>query len=178
MSGYGARWSLEHGAAWNLAPLPTSHNRSQPNRRGRLWSPAVKTLHTAYRVSERERSMDFYRKLGFREIGQVTFADGSALVMLNLPGDGEVVTLELVHNPALGEVELGNGFSHIAVQVEDLAATVSHLQSSGVPCGPIEHPGPVVCNLRDPDGYRIELVEWPPGHPDEMTSADFRPPAA
>jgi hypothetical protein len=55
-------------------------------------------------VSERERSMDFYRKLGFREIGQVTFGDGSALVMLNLAGDGEVVTLELVHNPALGAV--------------------------------------------------------------------------
>jgi hypothetical protein len=42
----------------------------------------------------------------------------SALVMLNLPGDGEAVTLELVHNPALGAVESGNGFSHIAVQVQ------------------------------------------------------------
>ena len=136
----------------------------------------MKTLHTAYRVSELERSLDFYRKIGFSEIGRVSFADGSSLLMLSLPGDGDVVTLELVHNPALGGVELGNGFSHIVVQVEDLGATVSSLQSSGVACGPIEHPGPATCNLRDPDGYRIELVEWPPGHPDGMTSADFRPP--
>ena len=138
----------------------------------------MKTLHTAYRVSDLERSAAFYRNMGFREIGRVTLADGSTLVMLNLPGDGEVVTLELVHNPALGAVELGNGFSHIAVQVEDLAATLSALRSRGVACGPIEYPGPAVCNLRDPDGYRIELVEWPPGHPDGITSADFRPPAS
>jgi lactoylglutathione lyase len=135
-------------------------------------------LHTAYRVSDLERSADFYRNIGFREIGRVPFADGSTLVMLNLPGDGEVVTLELVHNPALGAVELGNGFSHIVVQVEDLAATVSNLRSISVPCGPIEHPGPAVCNLRDPDEYRIELVEWPPGHADGITSADFRLPFA
>jgi lactoylglutathione lyase len=138
----------------------------------------VKTLHTAYRVSDLERSADFYRKVGFREIGRVPLADGSTLVMLNLPGDGEVVTLELVHDPTLGAVELGSGFSHIVVQVEDLAATLSELRSSGVPCGPIEYPGPAVCNLLDPDGYRIELVEWPPGHPDGITRADFRPPTS
>jgi lactoylglutathione lyase len=96
--------------------------------------------------------------------------------MLNLPGDGEVVTLELVHDPALGTVEVGNGFSHIVVQVEDLATTVSELSSRGIACGPIERPGPRVCNLHDPDGYRIELVEWPAGHADGMTTADFRPP--
>jgi lactoylglutathione lyase len=131
-----------------------------------------------YRVSDLDRSADFYRNIGFREIGRVPSVDGSTLVMLNLPGDGEVVTLELVHNPALGAVELGNGFSHIVVQVEDLAATVSNLRSSGVACGPIEHPGPAVCNIRDPDQYRIELVEWPPGHPDGITSTDFRAPSA
>jgi lactoylglutathione lyase len=135
-------------------------------------------LHTAYRVSNLERSADFYRTIGFREIGRVPLTDGSTLVMLNLPGDGEIATLELAHNPALGAVELGNGFSHIVVQVEDLAATVSNLRSRGVQCGPIEHPGPAVCNLRDPDDYRIELVEWPPGHADGISSADFRPPSA
>jgi catechol 2,3-dioxygenase-like lactoylglutathione lyase family enzyme len=53
----------------------------------------VKTLHTAYRVRELDRSVDFYRRLGFQEIGRVVLGGGSILVMLNLPGDGEVVTL-------------------------------------------------------------------------------------
>jgi lactoylglutathione lyase len=138
----------------------------------------VRTLHTAYRVNDLERSVDFYGKLGFREIGRAPIGDGTTLLMLNLPGDGDEVTLELVHNPKVGRLELGNGFSHIAVQVDDLAATVAVLISAGVECGPIEHPGPAVCNLHDPDGYRIELVQWPPGHPEAMTAADFRPPRA
>jgi lactoylglutathione lyase len=98
------------------------------------------TLHTAYRVSDVQRSVGFYRTIGFREIGRVSVGDGSTLLMLNLPDDAEVVTLELVHNPALGGVDVGNGFSHIVVQVENLEAIMSTLRSSGVECGPIEHP--------------------------------------
>jgi lactoylglutathione lyase len=138
----------------------------------------MKTLLTGYRVGDLGRSLDFYRKVGFREVGRVTLGDGSILVMLNLPGDGDVVTLELVHDPEVGPIEIGNGFSHIAVQVDDIAATLADLDAKGVAHPGIERPageaGPAVCNLRDPDGYQIELVEWPPGHPDDMTSADFR----
>jgi lactoylglutathione lyase len=98
--------------------------------------------------------------------------------MLNLPGDGEFVTLELVHEPSAGAIELGNGFSHIAVQVDDLAATLAELARQGIASDGIERPGgqdgPAVANLRDPDGRQIELVQWPPGHPDGITSADFR----
>jgi|SRR4051794_375060 lactoylglutathione lyase len=138
----------------------------------------MKTLLTGYRVSDLERSERFYRAVGFREIGRVPLGDGTTLVMLNLPGDGEVVTLELAYSPAADALVVGNGFSHIAVQVDDLAATVADLTSKGIACGPIEHPGgangPVVSNLRDPDGYTFELVQWPPEHADDMTSADFR----
>jgi lactoylglutathione lyase len=138
----------------------------------------MKTLLTGYRVSDLQRSEHFYRAVGFREIGRVPLGDGTTLVMLNLPGDGDVVTLELAYAPAAGALVVGNGFSHIAVQVDDLTATVAELMRKGIACGPIEHPGgangPVVSNLRDPDGYRIELVQWPPGHADGMTSADFR----
>lgn len=138
----------------------------------------MKTLLTSYRVGGLGRSLDFYGKVGFREVGRVSLGDGSILVMLNLPSDGDVVTLELVHDPAVGPIEIGNGFSHIAVQVDDLAATLAELDAKGVAHPGIERPaggaGPAVCNLRDPDGYQIELVEWPPGHPDDMTSADFR----
>lgn len=135
-------------------------------------------LHTAYRVGDLGRSLDFYRTVGFRQLGRVRLEDGSTLVMLNLPGDGDVVTLELVHDPAIGAVAIGNGFSHIVVQVDDLVAALAGLDAEGVAHPGIERPGgaagAAVCNLRDPDGYRIELVQWPPGHPDSMTGADFR----
>jgi catechol 2,3-dioxygenase-like lactoylglutathione lyase family enzyme len=54
----------------------------------------MKTLHSALRVRNLDRSLDFYRKVGFREIGRVKLGDDSILVMLKLPGDGDVVTLE------------------------------------------------------------------------------------
>jgi lactoylglutathione lyase len=138
----------------------------------------MKTLLTAYRVSDLARAEQFYRAVGFREIGRAPIGEGTTLVMLNLPGDGDFVTLELVYAPAAGALVVGNGFSHLAVQVDDLAATVAELARKGIACGPIEYPGgangPIVSNLRDPDGYRIELVQWPPGHADGITSADFR----
>jgi lactoylglutathione lyase len=138
----------------------------------------MKTLLTGYRVSDLERSEIFYRAVGFREIGRVLLGDGTTLVMLNLPGDDDRVTLELVYAPAADALVVGNGFSHIAVQVDDLAATITKLTRKGIACGPTEYPGgangPIVANLRDPDGYRIELVQWPPGHANGMTSADFR----
>ncbi|HET9017057.1 MAG TPA: VOC family protein [Thermomicrobiaceae bacterium] len=138
----------------------------------------MKVLHTAYRVGDLGRSLVFYRKLGFREIGRVNLGGDASLVTLNLDGDGDVVTLELAHDPAAGPLEIGNGFSHIVVQVDDLVATLADLDAKGVAHPGIERPGgeagPAVCNLRDPDGYRIELVEWPAGHPAAMTAADFR----
>ncbi len=91
----------------------------------------MKTLHTAYRVSDLERALAFYRTVGFREIGRVAPGDESLLVMLHLPDDGNVVTLELVHAPARGTIEMGTGFSHIAVQVADLAATLAPLAAAG-----------------------------------------------
>ncbi len=137
----------------------------------------MKTLHTAYRVQDLERSAAFYAKVGFREVGRVPLVRGTVLVMLNLPGDGEVVTLELVYNPRAAKLEIGNGFSHVAVQVEDLAAALAALAGQGIEAGEPEFPGgadgPATFTLRDPDGYALELVQWPPGHPDEMTRADF-----
>jgi lactoylglutathione lyase len=138
----------------------------------------MKMILTGYRVGDLDRSLHFYRAVGFREVGRVALEDGTILVMLHLPGDGDNVTLELVRDPAVATIEIGNGFSHVAVQVDDLAGTLADLDAKGVAHAGIEHPGgeagAAVCNLRDPDGYQIELVEWPPGHPAGMTSADFR----
>ena len=96
--------------------------------------------------------------------------------MLKFPGD-ELVTLELVNRPAEGRVEIGSGFSHIAVKVDNLSATIEALSEKGLKTGPIERPGgpdgPQTSWLTDPDGYRIELVQWPTGHADGITAADF-----
>jgi len=136
----------------------------------------MRTLHPAYRVTNLAASLDFYTALGYGQIGRVDIGDGSSLTMLKLPND-EVVTLELVHRPADGPVNVGNGFSHLAVQVDNLSTTIEALSHAGLKPGPVERPGgpegPQTAWLTDPDGYRIELVQWPPGHPYGLTATDF-----
>jgi lactoylglutathione lyase len=137
----------------------------------------MKTLHTAYRVGDLDRSVDFYARLGFREIGRVATGPESTLAMLNAPGDGEVATLELVHNRGVSAYELGTGFSHIVVQVEDLDSILAELARRGIDYEEPQYPGgadgPKTSWVSDPDGYRIELVQWPPGHADGISRADF-----
>ena len=136
----------------------------------------MKTLHTAYRVTDLAVSLDFYSALGYREVGRVSMGEGASLTMLKFPGE-QVVTLELVHRPADGPVQAGSGFSHLVVQVDELAATIEALSQEGLEPGPEQHPagtdGPRTSWLTDPDGYRIELVQWPAGHADGITAADF-----
>ncbi|MGH7777713.1 MAG: VOC family protein [Candidatus Dormibacterales bacterium] len=137
----------------------------------------MKTLHPAYRVSDLAASLDFYTAVGYGEVGRVDTGGGGSLTMLKFPPE-LAVTLELVHRPNDGPVVVGTGFSHLAVQVDNLSETVAALSAAGLRPGPIELPGgpdgPQTSWLTDPDGYRIELVQWPPGHPDGITAADFR----
>ena len=136
----------------------------------------MKTLHTAYRVTDLAVSLAFYSALGYREVGRVDMGEKASLTMLKFPGE-EVVTLELVHRPAAGPVQIGTGFSHLVVQVDELAATIEALTQEGLQPGPEQLPagqaGPRTSWLTDPDGYRIELVQWPPGHRDGISADDF-----
>ena len=135
----------------------------------------MKTLFVAYRVTDLERSLAFYTTLGYVDLGRVTFDDGGRLALLKFPHE-PVATLELVHRSDLGHVDVG-GFDHLAIQVDDLTTTLELLTRDGLEPSPPESPagadGPQTAWLTDPDGYRIELVEWPPGHPDGITAADF-----
>ncbi len=137
----------------------------------------MKTLHIAYRVSDLAVSLNFYSALGYEEVGCIDVGDGATLTVLKFPGE-EVVTLELVHRPADGPVQIGTGFSHLVVQVDSLGATIAALSRRGLHPEPEQHPaganGPRTSWLTDPDGYRIELVQWPPGHADGISAADFR----
>ena len=135
----------------------------------------MRTLHIGLRVEDLERALAFYTSLGYEVVGTVPQTEFGSLTMLKLPGD-EFVALELVHEPGHGHVAPG-GLHHLVIQVEDVHATVAHLCERGIHA---EEPGSPdgsadfwTAWVTDPDGYRIEIVQWPAGHPDGMTRADF-----
>jgi len=138
----------------------------------------MRTLHLGLRVADLQRSLEFYAGLGYEVLGSVAGTELGTLTMLKLPGD-EFVSLELVDDPAVDSVGPG-GLSHFVVQVEDLHATVAQLAARGTqaaePGSPDGSEGFWTSWVDDPDGHRIELVQWPSGHPDGMTRADLLGP--
>lgn len=125
------------------------------------------------RVADLERSLAFYTTLGYQKLGEVPETPFGRLTMLKLPGD-EFVSLELVYAPARGPVDPG-GLNHFVIQVEALHDTIARLSAQGINAEPPQGANDFWTSwLTDPDGYRIELVQWPPGHPDGLTEADFR----
>lgn len=133
----------------------------------------MRMLHLGLRVSDLERSLAFYTALGFAELGAVPETEFGSLTMLQLPDD-PFVSLELVHDPARPVTDI-SAVNHLVVQTDDLGSTIADLAARGVPAEPPAELGPGFSTswLTDPDGYRIELVQWPPGHPAGMTTADF-----
>lgn len=135
----------------------------------------MRTLHVGLRVQDLERSLDFYASLGYEVVGTVPETEFGSLTMLKLPDDA-FVSLELVHDPAAGPVHPA-GLSHLVVQVDDVHATVARLSASAIEAGAPSSPNGSgdfwTSWLTDPDGYRIELVQWPRGHADGLTRADF-----
>ncbi|MFG1942100.1 VOC family protein [Nonomuraea sp. NPDC048826] len=133
----------------------------------------MRTLHLGLRVAHLDRSLAFYTAVGYEVVGSVPGTPIGHLTMLKLPDD-EFVTLELVHD---GEpVERGTDVSHLVVKVESMAGTLDALAGHGIkPVGQGHEgeDGPLTAFIIDPDDRRIELVQWPPGHPDGMTRADF-----
>ena len=140
----------------------------------------MRTLHVGLRVADLARSLVFYRILGYEVLGEVPETELGRLTMLKLPDD-EFVSLELVHDPSAETVNPG-GLSHLVIKVEAMHDTVARLATEGieadVPTSPDGSEDFWTSMLSDPDGYRIELVQWPPGHPDGMSQADLRGPEA
>jgi lactoylglutathione lyase len=120
-------------------------------------------LHTCYRIGEIDRSVEFYEALGFEERRRMPIGDEAINVFMGLPGEDP--RLELTYNHGVDSYELGTGYNHIAIAVDDLEETLAGLAQSGIaPEKPPYRPGgrttgSRICFVRDPDGYRIELIE-------------------
>ena len=118
-------------------------------------------IHTCYRIGDIDRSVAFYEALGFEEVGRMPIRDEAINVFMGLPGDGP--RLELTYNFGVDSYELGTGYNHIAVSAADLDATLDRLREQGIeaekPPYKVSENGPRLCFVRDPDGYRIELIE-------------------
>ena len=120
-------------------------------------------LHTCYRIGEIDRSVAFYNALGFEEIGRMPIGDEAINVFMNIPGDGEMPRLELTYNFGVDSYELGTGYNHIAIAAGNLDETLARLAEQGIeperPPYSVREGGSRICFVRDPDGYRIELIE-------------------
>ena len=138
----------------------------------------MRTLHVGLRVADLERSTAFYTSLGYEVLGEVPATELGRLVMLKLPGD-EFVSIELVHDPHRGQVD-PTGLSHLVINVEELHELIAQLAARGIktepPTSPDGSEGFWTAWVTDPDGFRIELVQWPAGHPQGMTRADLTAP--
>lgn len=139
----------------------------------------MRMLHVGLRVADLERSLAFYSSVGFDVVGRVEGTPFGTLTMLRLPDD-PFVSLELVHDASRGAVDLGTGLNHLVIQVDSIRDTVAELGRHGVAADTsgLHDDGdtPRTAWLTDPDGYRIELVQWPDGHPAGMTETDFVAP--
>src|SRR5687768_5019749 len=118
-------------------------------------------IHTCYRIGDIDRSVAFYEALGFEERGRMPIRDEAINVFMGLPGDG--ARLELTYNHGVSEYELGTGYNHIAVVVEGLDEKLAALAAKGIeperPPYSLREGGSRICFVRDPDGYRVELIE-------------------
>jgi lactoylglutathione lyase len=123
----------------------------------------MELIHTCYRITDVERSVAFYRALGFEERRRLPIREEAINVFMGLPGDGE--RLELTYNFDVpdGGYEIGTGYGHIAVTVGDLDETLARLAGEGIaperPPYTVREGGSRLCFVRDPDGYRVELIE-------------------
>jgi lactoylglutathione lyase len=136
----------------------------------------MRTLHFGLRVADLERSLAFYTAVGYEVVGSVPETAFGHLTMLKLPDD-DFVTIELVHDPTNDAGDLGGGLNHFVIKVESMHATITQLAAKSIDTQAPESPDGsddfLTSWITDPDGNRIELVQWPAGHPEGITAADW-----
>jgi lactoylglutathione lyase len=127
--------------------------------------PMASYLHTMYRITDPEKSRAFYEALGFefsRDLDIVRNGELEATNYFFSMGDNDSV-LELTFNHDGRTYEMGDAYGHIAIAVDDLDETLSRLKEQGIEAERepyrVREGGSRLCFVRDPDGYRIELID-------------------
>ena len=121
----------------------------------------MELIHTCYRITDPERSVAFYEALGLEKRRELPIREEAVNYFLGVPGQ-DSPELELTHNFGVDSYELGTGYGHVALTVEDLDGTLERLAAQGIE--PERKPytvregGSRLCFVRDPDDYRIELI--------------------
>jgi len=125
----------------------------------------VRILHTMLRVGDLDRSIQFYTDvLGMRVLRRKDYPDGKfTLAFVGYGPESEQAVIELTHNWETGKYDLGDGFGHIALAVDDASAACEEIRQRGGrvvrEAGPMKHGTTVIAFVEDPDGYKIELIE-------------------
>ena len=124
----------------------------------------MELIHTCYRITDPERSIEFYEALGFEKRRELPIREEAVNYFLGIPGhDGPELELTYNFETPQGGYELGTGYGHIALSVDDLDATLARPRREGIeperPPYTVREGGSRICFVRDPDGYRVELIE-------------------
>lgn len=125
----------------------------------------MRILHTMLRVGDLERSLRFYTDvLDMRVLRRKDYPDGRfTLAFVGYQDESEDAVLELTHNWDTDHYELGTGYGHIALEVDDAVAACARVAERGGkvtrPAGPMKHGTTVIAFVEDPDGYKIEFIQ-------------------
>lgn len=125
----------------------------------------MRILHTMIRVGDLERSIDFYTKvLGMRVLRRRDYPEGRFTnCFVGYDDESKSAVLELTHNWDTKSYELGTGYGHVALEVEDAYKACDDVTRLGGkvtrPAGPMKHGTTVIAFVEDPDGYKIEFVQ-------------------
>ena len=125
----------------------------------------MRLLHTMLRVGNLEKSLDFYtRVLGMHLLRKNDYPEGKfTLAFVGYGSETEQAVIELTYNWGVDKYELGTGYGHIALEVEDAYAACDKIRDAGGKvvrdAGPMKHGSTVIAFVEDPDGYKIELIQ-------------------
>jgi len=125
----------------------------------------MRLLHTMIRVANLEESIAFYTEvLGMRLLRRQDYPEGRfTLAFVGYGDESETAVIELTHNWDVGHYDLGDGFGHIAIGVDDIYGTCEEIKRRGGRVvrepGPMKHGTTVIAFIEDPTGYKIELIE-------------------
>jgi len=131
----------------------------------------MRLLHTMVRVGNLDRSLSFYTDvLGMRVLRKKDFPEGKfTLAFVGYDDEDKTAVIELTHNWDTESYDLGNGYGHIALEVDDAYAACDAIRAKGGKvtreAGPMKHGSTVIAFVEDPDGYKIELIQRK-GRPD------------